>query len=1037
MLSVSVHAGVTGKISGIVVDEQTGELMIGVNILVKGTSLGAASDLEGRFIILNVPPGENTLVASFIGYANVNINRVRVHIDQTTKVQVNMTVEAIEGVEITVIAQDNLMKDDVATSVSTFTSDEVKTLPISNISQVVGLQAGIENGLNVRGGGANELLFQINNITMRDPRNNQPIAGVALSAVKEVSIERGGFNAEYGQVRSGIVNVIAKEGAKGAYELTATIKYASSAPKHFGISPYDKNSMWLRPYMDDDVSWVGTTNGSWDKYTQKQYPNFDGWNAISHRLLSDSDPTNDLSPAAAQKLFMWEFRQKPVVEQPDYNIDAGFGGPVPVVSKALGDLRFFLSYRKHRSMLLVPLTRDDYVDQDWMLQLTSDISNNMKLKITGMTGSSSNIAKNGTAQVTSTDYIRSPYQIAVNTDRLPARIFSNSWYSLADIKHKTGAIDLTHILSPRSYYTVRTEYVSRAYETGPIAQRDMTNKTEIIPGYFVNEAPFGFSPYADVGITGMFFGGHTSTARDSTKSTAITFKADYTNQLDSKNLMKVGAEFAYTNLNFDYGVVNTVFPASNNYIKMQQQPIRSALYIQDKLEADGYIVSTGLRMDYNNANTRWALFDAFSNEWKDYHSTKFDEEVDYALDESKAEISFSPRLSVSHPITTHSKMFFNYGHFKQQPTYEEIFALGRNSSGATRSFGNPELMMEKTISYELGYDHVLNSKYLIQLSGYYHNILDQQSTTTFYSADKSIIFESANNNSYEDIRGFELTIRKNSGKYWSGFANYTYQVNSSGLFGKSRIYENPSEQRDYNNNTRALYQYKPTPQPYARISISTFTPQKFGPRIIGFYPLGGWLMNTTASWKDGYYYFARDIYPGVSPSETQRLKGKDWYDVILTLRKNIKINKILVTFFVDIDNAINVKRLSLASFYDFEDRLSYYESLHLPESSAYNNIIGDDLVGEFRKLDVDYQPLENTQSLQNIQIDDVQLNAIYYERSSGSYYEFSEGEWMEVSQNRMNKILDEKAYIDMPNQTSFNFLNPRQIFFGLTVSYEL
>ena len=124
------------------------------------------------------------------------------------------------------------------------------------------------------------------------------------------------------------------------------------------------------------------------------------------------------------------------------------------------------------------------------------------------------------------------------------------------------------------------------------------------------------------------------------------------------------------------------------------------------------------------------------------------------------------------------------------------------------------------------------------------------------------------------------------------------------MFGKSRIYENPSEQRDYDNNTRELYQYKPTPQPYARISISTFTPQKFGPRIIGFYPLGGWLMNTTASWKDGYYYFVRDVYPGILPSETQRLQGKDWYDVVLTLRKNIKINNILVTFFVDIDNAL-------------------------------------------------------------------------------------------------------------------------------------
>jgi len=1036
MLFSLVHAGVTGKITGVVIDEQSGEPMIGVNILVKGTSLGAASDMEGHFIILNVPPAEYTLVASFIGYAKLNLNSVRVYIDQTTKVQISMTVEVIEGAEITVVAQENLVKDDVATSVSSFTSDEIAALPVSNLAQVVGLQAGVENGLNVRGGGANELLFQINNITMRDPRNNQPIAGVALSAVKEVSIERGGFNAEYGQVRSGIVNVIAREGGKDSYSFTSTIKYASSSPKHLGISPYDKNSMWLRPYLDDDVSWVGTANGSWDKYTQKQYPSFDGWNAISHRLLSDNDPTNDLSPAAAQKLFMWEFRQKPIIEQPDYNIDAGFGGPVPVVSKALGDLRFFLSYRKHRSMLLVPLARDDYADQDWMLQLTSDISNNMKLKITGMAGWSSNIAQNGTEQVTSTDYLRSPYQIAVNTDRLPARIFSNSWYSLADIKHKTGAIEFTHTINPKSYYTVRSEYVSHSYETGPIAKRDTTNNIEIVPGYFVNEAPFGFSPYADVGITGMFFGGHTSTARDSTQSTAITIKADYTNQMDSKNLMKIGAEFAYTNLNLDYGVVNTVFPESNNYIKMQKQPIRSALYIQDKLEAEGYIISMGLRMDYNNANTQWALFDAFSNEWKDYHSTKFDEEIEYALDKSKAEVSFSPRLSVSHPITTYSKMFFNYGHFKQQPTYEEIFALGRNSSGATRSFGNPELMMEKTVSYELGYDHVINDIYLVQFSGYYHDILDQQSTTTFYSADKSIIFESANNNSYEDIRGFELTLRKNSGKYWTGFANYTYQVNTSGLFGKSRIYENPSEQREYNNNTRELYQNKPTPQPYARTSISTFTPQKFGPRIMGLYPLGGWLLNTTASWKEGYYYFARNVYPGVSPNETQRIKGKDWYDVVLTFRKKININNILVTFFVDVDNALNIKRLSLASFYDFEDRLAYYESLSLPESSAYNNIIGDDLVGEYRSPDVDYQPIENTQSLQNIQSDDVQINAIYYERSSDSYYEFAEGDWVEVSKSRMNTILEEKAYIDMPNQTSFNFLNPRQVFFGLTVSYE-
>ncbi len=377
------------------------------------------------------------------------------------------------------------MQVDVATSVTSVSSQEVETLPLTSVTQVVGLQAGVESGLVIRGGGADEALFEVDGATLRDPRNNLPIAGIPLSAVQEISIERGGFNAEYGQVRSGIVNIVTKEGSNSTYSGTITMKYSTPSPKYYGVSPYDPNSMWLRPFLDPQVAWAGTQNGAWDEFTQRQYPKFDGWNTVSARLLSDDDPSNDLSPAGAQRLFMFQHRKREVTDQPDYDIDAGFGGPVPLVSKRLGDLRFFASFRNNRSMLLIPLTRDDYYDYDWSLKLTSDLTSAIKLNVSGTRGKSYNIAVNGTEQVSSTHYIQSAFQIADQVDFFPfttsSRIFSNSYYSLAEVKHLTAAAKLTHVLGPKTFYEASVEHVTRSYDTAPTALRDTSASFEIVP----------------------------------------------------------------------------------------------------------------------------------------------------------------------------------------------------------------------------------------------------------------------------------------------------------------------------------------------------------------------------------------------------------------------------------------------------------------------------------------------------------------------------------------------------------------------------
>jgi len=1028
-------SGTTGKIAGQVIDKESGEPLPGAIVLVEGTTLGASSDADGLYTILQVPPGVYTVKTEFVGYAGVIIRNARVRIDQTTRIDFRISEQAIEGEEVIVIAEQKLVQKDVSSSVSTLSGDDVEALPLTSVSEAVQLQAGVEDGLVIRGGGADEALFLVDGIALRDARNNQPITGIALSAVQEVSLERGGFNAEYGQVRSGLVNVVTKEGDKKKYSGSVTFKYSPPAAKHFDISPFDPNSMWLRPYLDPDVSFVGTQNGAWDEFTRRQFPQFDGWNVVSQRLLSDDDPTNDLSPGAARRLFLWQHRKQEITDQPDYDIDAGFGGPVPFVGKNLGNLRFFASLRNKREMLLVPLTRDDFVDYDGSLKLTSDISPSIKLNISGFLGKSNNIAINGTEQRNSTDYIRTPSQIAGQIDFVPftssSRIFSNSFYSLAEVQHLGIAADLSHVLSSKTYYDLSVEYFQREYTTGPTGLRDQNNLVEIAPGLSVDPAPFGWSPNPDVGVgDGILFGGHTSTARDSSKTSSFKVKFNLTSQVNFNNQIKTGFEFVRSSLDLKYGTVNLTFPESNNFTDESFDPVQAAFYLQDKLEFKGFIANMGVRLDFSDANTDWVRTSPFD---KNFFSARFNADDEFNTESAKAKWSISPRLGISHPITDNSKLFFNYGHFKQLPTYEELFLRSRGASKELRRYGDPNLDLAKTISYELGYDHSLfDNHYLIQLAGFYHDIQDQLAFSTFRSADGSITYQGANNSSYEDIRGFELTLRKVVGKWWRGFGTYTYQVTTSGRFGRDEVFEDPSEQRKFDSNVGNFSQSRPVPQPRANFVLTFLTPTDFGPAFAGGNLLGNWSLTLLGDWQSGFH---TTWNPNQVPFVAQNVQVKDRYNFNLRMNKRFNLGRLNATFFIDVNNLLNTRRLSLVSFFDFNDQLDYFNSLHFPESNAYNNIIGDDRPGDFREPGVEFQPVVQVGSVDGIT--NPGTRAWYFESTTGRYMNFVNGAWSEVDGGQLTKALDDKAYIDMPNQTSFNFLDPRDVFFGLRTTFDL
>ena len=85
-----IYAGTTGKLAGTIKDAATGEPLIGANVMIEGTSFGAASNTEGEYVILNISPGRYSVRYSFIGSETLLIQNVTITVDQTTLINIEL-----------------------------------------------------------------------------------------------------------------------------------------------------------------------------------------------------------------------------------------------------------------------------------------------------------------------------------------------------------------------------------------------------------------------------------------------------------------------------------------------------------------------------------------------------------------------------------------------------------------------------------------------------------------------------------------------------------------------------------------------------------------------------------------------------------------------------------------------------------------------------------------------------------------------------------------------------------------------------------
>lgn len=941
-----------GRITGRIMDQETNQPLVGVNVLLEGTMSGAASDLQGYYYIINIPPGMYTIRASMIGYSTQIVENARVHINETMTLDFNMVTEAIMGEEVIVIAERPAVKLDVSSSRNVLTVETVEASAVNSFEEILQMLPGISlsagadgSGIIIRGGELNETDIVIDGLSTRDRRTQQPNTTINLTAINEVEILSGGFNAEHGNIRSGMINVVTKEGRLDRYTIAMDMRVSPPQQKHFGPSPYSIDGPFWTVYAGSDAM-TGVTE---QMVRSGQYPfTFVGWNEISRQRLADGNPETDMTPQELLELWKWQHRNRPYADKPDYVFDATLSGKIPMTSIA-----FMASQRYEDLQIAYPFSRNNSIASSSLVKVTSRPSDSMKLNING----AYNLQKGVSSGIYSTSYgmisgTRQGTQFARNTYYW-THLWNDAAYNPIETRQYRGGVALNHVLSPSTFYEVMVEYTNYGTKQVPIALRD-TSCVKVIGTRCYDEAPFGYVS-SDIGriseqwdVLGEFLMSGGGRGQDNSKYWGLGLSTFIVSQLNRYNQFQAGIDIEYSEhrerREINHEATSHPYEERPHYwTYYNANPINASAYIQNRLDYRDMIANFGIRVDYMHPQTNALNLDPeFIFEHLPYTLAQFREYGlsydDLAISKKVYKLYVSPRLGISHPLTRQSKVFFNYGHFYQPPVIDQLYNIKPATRGAT--IPNIALEWPRTISYEAGFEISPASSYLVTFTGYYKDVTNQLSIQNIVSWDQDNNVTSWANNSYADIRGIELRLQKLYGDWWFGWVALEYSARSVGYTGFRYIYEDPLRARE---QRESIAQNRSDPVPAISANLTFRTPEDFGPSIMGFRILGGWRLNIWQQWRDGGKML---MNPLDNFRQHNYAEVIDFINTDINLSKDMNVGTTRIGFYMQMTNLFNYKGIPNPQYW-----FRYIDSLKFPWLSGDRQ--GNDKIGEYKKDYID------------------------------------------------------------------------------------
>jgi outer membrane receptor protein involved in Fe transport len=834
MTFTSAMAGTAGKIAGRVIDKESKEPLPGVSVQIVGTTTGAATNIQGEFFIINVPPGTHTIKASLVGYGPVEVQNLVVSVDLT------LSTETIDMGTITVEAVRPLIVKDLTSSRSTIAATQITDSAVDGLVNATALSAGSVVG-SFRGGRQRdgEVVYMLDGVNLSNPigsthrgyaagdGSEELATTLPNEAVAEAEVLTGGFGAEYPSVQSAVINVVTKDGGS---KYSGKIK-SKASPEVLLTSDNIEDDVFSIPrFLNPDDPTDSTI--VYDEFV------------VQRDKVDDKNRSN-----------YFDMRQH----------EFAFGGPIPIPSVDLpGKMSFYTSgiYTYRRSMRdFNSYTRSKSIHA----KVSYDITSSKKVTISGLLaeGDRRNWFHNrmltltwgepayyhrrdvdlATNEIIEVDTFYTPYHFIYAPDHgesdVPpalveywAGLFGNddwtsddvqayfddnfggadyySWANIPDTLREGAAayieslgwarryedynmsrsmgdpetrsnefhISYTNNLSSKSFYkfsysrflTAQEARTADPWDGHPLGRDEFSGPRFSPTGGTIQSSQLAVSP--------MWL----ATTLQNDKMVTNTFKGDFTSQVNSHNLIKFGAEYKQFDVFFDY---HGFASGGNEYTSFyNHKPFQFGIYAQDKIETEGMIVNAGLRYDYFDPKTvlPFDISDPLNEGFDNVNDPRYEqvEDLEARLKNfvtAKKKQQLSPRVGVSYPITENDVLHVTYGHYFQLPVFDDLYYNhAYDLRGAFKYIGNPNLNEQKTIAYEAGIEHGFNDYMKLSAVGFYKDIADLISNRKYRDPETGGIFWINMNSDYARVKGFEFTVTQRPWNNFSGVASYTYQI---------------------------------------------------------------------------------------------------------------------------------------------------------------------------------------------------------------------------------------------------------------------
>ena len=218
LFAFSFAVAQTGRVAGKVTDKETGEPLIGANIIIVGSSFGAASDINGEYTIRQIPPGIYSVKASYIGYQDVTVSNVRIVAGLTADQDFQLSSSNITTGEVVIVSKRPLIEKSSTNAMRIVGSDDITSLPVRDVDKIIALQPGIvqQNGNTyIRGSRPDETGYVVEGADVKNilNRNGGSLVDVTPDALQEILVQAGGYTAEYGNANAGIISQDFKTGS--------------------------------------------------------------------------------------------------------------------------------------------------------------------------------------------------------------------------------------------------------------------------------------------------------------------------------------------------------------------------------------------------------------------------------------------------------------------------------------------------------------------------------------------------------------------------------------------------------------------------------------------------------------------------------------------------------------------------------------------------------------------------------------------------------------------------------------------------------